>query len=433
MAPVPSPPEAGTCGAAAGIGLPVMIAVVLVVAMISFALGLRARRLLAALRALLVRARASGDKGESDDDAEKEEEEEATEQQLAEEDVVAHFLSQAETPGMDDHPEVMVNPVMLHNIRRAEVETRERLREEALLARQIREGASDEEVARWREEEIEPESVGSVLSWRPRRWGTATNSSRILVNAGAKFTPIDDARGDEAQAAADLRLKTRNIYAHLERQGIDTTLRDESDVGAGRGLRVTALTKAKETAFKRVGGEEAQRAEERRAFAQRGRWRVATPLLTPRSDWSTTMQRLREVKLNQQARPEVIWGTFRRGSIRRGSVLRASTRRGSVQAAIWRSSSACPGRASSAAVRNSTTDVFGVFDAESKGSIGITELETVMHDLGQEPTQQDLEQMIAQIDIAGTGRIQLDQFARFIEQQRKAEAERRARLDELEC
>ena len=335
--------------------------------------------------------------------------------------ILASFLSQEENPGLDDHPEVTLNPVMLHCVHRAEIETRERLREEALLARQIREGASDEDVARWREEAAEEVGVGSVFSWRPRRWGTATNSSRILVNAGAKFRPLDDARGDEAQAAVELRLKTRNVNAHLERQGFDTKCIKEPET-TGRGLRVTALTKAKETAYKPVDGEAAQRAEERRAFAQRGRWRVAPPVLTPRSDWMTTVQRLREARAKKK-RPMALWGTAAR---RAGGYFGAGI---SVQ--TGRFTDLTGGN-----VRSSVSDMFGMIDKQSSGTIGITELESMMRELGQDPTRRELEEMMSQIDQSHTGRIQVAQFQEFIDQEKEAEVARRERLsrfDELEC
>lgn len=58
---------------------------------------------------------------------------------------------------------------------------------------------------------------------------------------------------------------------------------------------------------------------------------------------------------------------------------------------------------------------FHVFDTDHDGVITITELQTVMHKLGQEPTREELQDMINDMDENGDGEIDFKEFVTLME------------------
>jgi len=59
-------------------------------------------------------------------------------------------------------------------------------------------------------------------------------------------------------------------------------------------------------------------------------------------------------------------------------------------------------------------ECFNAFDKDGGGSIDATELESLMKSLGQEPTGQELEKMVALADADGSGDIDFIEFATLI-------------------
>ena len=55
-------------------------------------------------------------------------------------------------------------------------------------------------------------------------------------------------------------------------------------------------------------------------------------------------------------------------------------------------------------------EAFALFDKDGDGTITKNELRTVMQSLGQDPTDQDLDDMISEIDQDGNGEIDFDEF-----------------------
>jgi len=59
-------------------------------------------------------------------------------------------------------------------------------------------------------------------------------------------------------------------------------------------------------------------------------------------------------------------------------------------------------------------EVFSLFDKDGDGTINTTELGTVMRALGQNPTEQEIEQMIEEVDVDGNGEIDFDEFCNLM-------------------
>jgi calmodulin len=59
-------------------------------------------------------------------------------------------------------------------------------------------------------------------------------------------------------------------------------------------------------------------------------------------------------------------------------------------------------------------EVFSLFDKDGDGTISTTELGTVMRALGQNPTEQEIEQMIEEVDVDGNGEIDFDEFCNLM-------------------
>ena len=55
-------------------------------------------------------------------------------------------------------------------------------------------------------------------------------------------------------------------------------------------------------------------------------------------------------------------------------------------------------------------EVFSLFDRDQDGSITSKELETVMRSLGQNPKEEELNEMINEIDEDGNGTVDFDEF-----------------------
>lgn len=248
-------------------------------------------RALSAAKAKMESAGAGEDEAEQEEDEEKKAKEEAQE-------VLEEFLSRDAAPGLDDHPDSFVNPIIMLQIKLAKEEVRRRKALDALIkAQEYDEGywesLSPEEQAAIERKLLESTTgpvsggVGSV-GGMSRRWGSAVNSTRILVDNGASFAPgqknLADLMDLQEKAALELREKWKQIDQHLEKvHEIDVARVDragQQNKRAADGSRIKdALTVAKETQqmpFEYV--RQALTYEERRDMAQRGRSRVAPPL-----------------------------------------------------------------------------------------------------------------------------------------------------------
>jgi Ca2+-binding EF-hand superfamily protein len=66
------------------------------------------------------------------------------------------------------------------------------------------------------------------------------------------------------------------------------------------------------------------------------------------------------------------------------------------------------------------TQAFQVFDKDGDGFINRQELKTILRSLGQNPTDDDIEQLMQTVDNGHDGRISFDEFIKIISIQIKA-------------
>ncbi|CAL9186092.1 unnamed protein product [Musa hybrid cultivar] len=76
-------------------------------------------------------------------------------------------------------------------------------------------------------------------------------------------------------------------------------------------------------------------------------------------------------------------------------------------------------------------EVFSLFDKDGDGHITLEELRTIIRSLGREPTLQELQDMIREVDVDGNGTIEFDEFLNVMAMRTKAtEAEAEEELRE---
>ena len=62
-------------------------------------------------------------------------------------------------------------------------------------------------------------------------------------------------------------------------------------------------------------------------------------------------------------------------------------------------------------------DAFSLYDKDSDGKITISELDTVMRSLGQNPTEVELQKMLDKIDVDRNGTIEFEEFLQLMSQE----------------
>jgi hypothetical protein len=283
-----------------------MAGVLVVGMLLGFACG-RRKALAEALKKAMDKMKASRadkemkkmmDAGAGQDDKEEEEDEEAKKQEAKQ--LLEQFLNRSAAPGMDDHPQAFINPILMLQIKKKKEEVqRDKMYEKLLASQEFEEGYLESlSLAEWRakaEELLAAEGgsastlsggVGSVPGVE-RRWGANVNSTRILVDAGATFVlgkgKVEDAASLDEKLMLEVRDKMKQIDTHLNKHYEIDVVRDEAakarNKRSGDGKRLKdALTVANETKNRPFQmSHEVMTFDERRDFAQRGRARVAPP------------------------------------------------------------------------------------------------------------------------------------------------------------
>ena len=59
-------------------------------------------------------------------------------------------------------------------------------------------------------------------------------------------------------------------------------------------------------------------------------------------------------------------------------------------------------------------EAFKVFDADASGYITSDELRRILMDLGEDVTEEEMDQLILEADLDGNGRIDYDEFSKLV-------------------
>ena len=254
------------------------------------------RDLLDAAKAAAAAAAANDDGAGAEDDNEGEDNDDL---QTELEELLQNFMSTDWVGGLDDHPEMEINPILSYHVKKRKDEMRARQELEAQL---IARGLEPDHLDKMSEEErkaflqdlkgdapvVLKSNVGSVPGL-VRKYGATVNSSAILVKVGARFTSgskaqkgaaVADAGALEKKAAQEVREKLKLIDGLLASREVDVSRSDGKKNKSARagGLVKNALEVAKDTKYKPYGGEAFKRSEELHTYAARGRARVSAPL-----------------------------------------------------------------------------------------------------------------------------------------------------------
>lgn len=229
----------------------IVILVLIIGLMLGFLIGARTRQItakmkniskaLASLSSLIrmAEAEAQDDGAAAGDDNEMEEEEG---KEPDKDDPLEEFLQTDECPGLDDHGDVEVNPVIMYNIKLAKDAQRLQQRREALAA----EGLS--------EDDIEERLAGGVEVGGGGGGGVRANPLALLISVGARVEATAGSSDIEAVKRSEMRRKQRNINVFLNKTlDIDTRTTPARD-GAKGGKKQNAYDVARNTKLNPIGG-----------------------------------------------------------------------------------------------------------------------------------------------------------------------------------
>lgn len=189
-------------------------------------------------------------------EGEQENEEEENKKDLEEEkDPMADFLNLDEDAGLDDHPDIDLNPVMMFQIKKAKDAQRIQKQREELAAEGLTEAEIDDRIAEG--------AGGGAGDGKP-------NALQVLIAAGARVEPVKGKTSEDAIKKTELRRKQRNIAVFLQKTlDIDTTVR--VDKGGSKGGKKSAFEVARETKTKPVGGDLLTRELKQHSYAKAAR------------------------------------------------------------------------------------------------------------------------------------------------------------------
>ena len=248
---------ASECPAAAG-GLPICVTIAAAVAgiVIGFLLGARVNQLHMkvqqvgkAIISLTAVFRApppgAGMEGmeQAEDDIDEEEDDPWKKDGEDGRDPLEDFLHTEEIEGLEDHLDLEINPVMMHNIKRVK---------EAQRLQQIRETLAAEGLS---EDDIEARLFsGDVVGPAEAKM----NPLALLISLGARASAIRVGQSADAQRKEELKRMQRNINVFLTKTlevDTSTTQPKERKEKGGGGRMKNAMEVAKDTKRNRFGGD----------------------------------------------------------------------------------------------------------------------------------------------------------------------------------
>mgnify|MGYP006144463213 CR=1 FL=1 len=182
---------------------------------------------------------------------------------------VENFLNAMATPGLDDHPHLEFNPIILYKIKLAKEAMRIQNRREALEA-----------------EGFSPEEIASLLAGNATAGGVSAGDMPIRKNAlltlienGARITPVKTSMNADDRVMEDRRRQLRTIDSYLSKSLEVDASKQAPFIPKGRQLgnslmveeqKVSALERARQTANTPVSamGENVQLAREMTRMAR---------------------------------------------------------------------------------------------------------------------------------------------------------------------
>lgn len=236
---------------------------------IGFLLGTRAKQMLAAvqmsvqavmsLKELLKAAGATEEDNNGADDADDVDEDEGDDG--IGKDLLEQCMSTDVDYGLDDHADVVRNPIILYQVKQSKDTARREKRRLALIA----EGIDEDVVNQMMEDEALGIASGGVGD------GQRQNALALLIAAGARVKPLDGAGGAEAAAADERRRAARTIDVFLSKdRGIDVkkTYREKSSTTKNKSGPLEVALKTKDEPY---GGTRVARASKAAQIAKSGR------------------------------------------------------------------------------------------------------------------------------------------------------------------
>jgi len=270
----------GAASGEAGISMGIAAALLVVGFLLGFLVGARSKQLAAKLsqigKAILSmksllnipdaaaadQGLAGADTGGDDDDDDIENDGKDAENS---DDFLDKFLDMDPSEGLDDHPDLEVNPIFMYNIKKAKDEARADVRRQSLLAEGLSIDEADQRM-------LAGESGGGGDS--------KANPLAFLISVGARVQSASGKTSEEMQKKIEIKRKQRNVQVYLSKNmnietGLSRTAKEEMDGGKGsKGGKKSAYDVARETRNKPVGG-----AKHLREQAQLGRAKTARKIL----------------------------------------------------------------------------------------------------------------------------------------------------------
>jgi len=249
----------------------VVVGVALFMFLLGFLVGARTRQIIAKVKAIgrailslnillkIKEAAANGmDSAETTNDGEEDElEEENKKDKDLEDEFLEDFMMNDEDTGLDDHPDVDINPVMMFNIKKA----KELARAEAQRALMAAEGLSEEEI---NERMMMGEAGQGQGDMRP-------NALAVLIAAGARVEAAKGATSEEMTKKIEMRRKQRNIHVYLTKTLEVEAKPAEAKMRGNRQGHKNAFDIAVQTKTTPVGGDSYSRELASVKFAKAGR------------------------------------------------------------------------------------------------------------------------------------------------------------------
>lgn len=202
----------------AGVSMGLAVVFLLVGILIGFVLGTRGRQTLNAAKMVFTSnpfAALLSMPAKEEEEGKDEAEQMGGDDDKTADDILEEFMSRGIEHGLDDHPDLELNPVVMYQIKEAKAAKRVEMMRAALRE----EGLTEEEVEERMRSGVD--GPGIVSSGKP-------SAFQVLIEAGARVTSVSSSSSDAALVQERKRqVRTIDVFLNKER-GIDTA-KDPTD------------------------------------------------------------------------------------------------------------------------------------------------------------------------------------------------------------